>query len=231
MSGASRREKRRSRARRLEPQGLPVSDPALCQIAWARPAQSSIYLDARALRTSQTRTTPVLARGSTHRAVRTPFLVRLRCRLQGKPLIGGEGPLWLAVLSTYPRYAIDLDRFILGTEARRCASRIDLRLLAATLFSGKRRRPRLRVPPAVLPVTRGPASGAPLRGAAPQPPRQARRALQRRGGAFRALDTRRIRLTVVLGRNRLQSAIQNFGGRFGAQSRHYLAKKYPIDQD
>ena len=128
-----------------------------------------------------TRTPHVLARGSTHRAVRTPFLVRLRCRLQGKPLIGGEGPLWLAVLSTYPRYAIDPDRFILGTEARRCASRIDLRLLAATLSSGKRRRPRLRVPPAVLPVTRGPASGAPLRGAAPQPPRQARRAFQRRG--------------------------------------------------
>ena len=123
----------------------------------------------------------MLARGSTHRAVRTPFLVRLRCRLQGKPSIGGEGPLWLAVLSTSPRYAIDLDRFILGTEARRCASRIDLRLLAATLSSGKRRRPRLRVPPAVLPVTRGPASGAPLRGAAPQPPRQARRAFS--GGA------------------------------------------------
>ena len=33
-------------------------------------------------------------------------------------------------------------------------------------------------------------------------------------------------LTAVWGRNRLQNAIQNFGGRFGAQSRHYLAKEY-----
>ena len=38
------------------------------------------------------------------------------------------------------------------------------------------------MPLAVLPVPRGPASGAPLRGAAPQPPRQARRALG--GGTF-----------------------------------------------
>ena len=37
------------------------------------------------------------------------------------------------------------------------------------------------MPLAVRPVPSGPASGAPLRGASPQPPRRARRALRRRG--------------------------------------------------